>query len=128
MDAFGSGWNFGDEGEAGGLYGELSTWKGARPRHERKSSRMAVDMSAALRRRGASGISVRVVDLSAHGFRAATHLELPMGADVWLRLPGLEPYHATVAWQEGHYIGCAFERPLHPAVLDMIVRRADGNA
>ena len=77
---------------------------------------------------GASGVSVRVVDLSAHGFRASTHLELPLGTDVWLRLPGLEPYHATVAWQDGQYIGCAFERPLHPAVVDMIVRKAGGHA
>jgi hypothetical protein len=69
-------------------------------------------------------VAIRVVDLSTHGFRAATHLELCEGADVWLRLPGLEPYHAKVAWSEGHYIGCAFERPLHPAVVDMIVSKA----
>ena len=126
MDAFGSGWNFEDDGE--GLHGELSAWSSPRRLRDRKSARQPVDMSAALRQRGASGVSVRVVDLSEHGFRAATHLELPLGMDVWLRLPGLEPYHATVAWQEGHYIGCAFERPLHGAVLDMIVRKAKGNA
>lgn len=128
MDSFGSGWNFGGDGDGGGLTGELSTWH--KPKHvrERKSQRVAVDMSAALRQRGASGVSVRVLDLSQHGFRAATHLELPIGTDVWLRLPGLEPYHATIAWQEGHYIGCSFERPLHPAVVDMIVRKAGGHA
>lgn len=126
MDALGSGWNFGsgDDSSPVGLYGELSTWSPPVRQRERKSRRVAVDMSAALRQRGASGVSVQVVDLSSHGFRAATHLELPMGSDVWLRLPGLEPYHATVAWQEGHMIGCAFERPLHPAVLDMIVGKA----
>ena len=125
MDVFGQGWNL--EGEdGGGLSGELSTWHKPRRIRDRKSARIEVDMSAGLRQRGASGVSVRVVDLSVHGFRAATHLELPMGADVWLRLPGLEPYHATVAWQEGHFIGCAFERPLHPAVVDMIVRKAGG--
>jgi len=128
MEVFGSNWDFGGDGEDGGLLGELSTWHRPVKRHERKSSRRPVDMSAGLRQRGASGVSVQVVDLSAHGFRVASHLELPIGTDVWLRLPGLEPYHATVAWQEGHYIGCAFERPLHPAVVDMIVRRAAGNA
>ncbi len=129
MDVFGSIWDFGGgEDDAGGLLGELSTWHRPVTKRERKSSRLAVDMNAGLRQRGASGVSVRVVDLSAHGFRVASHLELPIGTDVWLRLPGLEPYHATVAWQEGHFIGCAFERPLHPAVVDMIVRRAAGNA
>ena len=128
MDVFDSTWNFGGEGDGGGLLGELSTWQQPVKKHERKSSRRSVEMSAGLRQRGASGVSVQVVDLSAHGFRVATHLELPIGTDVWLRLPGLEPHHATVAWQEGHYIGCAFERPLHPAVVDMIVRRGAGNA
>ena len=129
MDAFGSGWSFSDaDQEGGGICGELSTWHNPKRVRERRSQRVAVDMSAGLRQRGASGVSVRVLDLSPHGFRAGTHLELAIGTDVWLRLPGLEPYHAIVAWQEGHYIGCAFERPLRPAVLDMIVRKAGGRA
>jgi len=53
-------------------------------------------------------------------------LELPEGSDVWLRLPGLEPCHAVVAWSKGNFVGCRFERPLHPAVLDMIVRKTKG--
>jgi hypothetical protein len=125
MEAFGTGWDFERDAD-GGLIGELSTWREPRRLRDRKSRRVEVDMSAALRQRGASGVSVRVLDLSEHGFRAATHLELPVGMDVWLRLPGLEPYHATVAWQEGHYVGCAFERPLHSAVVEMIVRKAGG--
>lgn len=124
MDAFGTGWNFGDPDDGGGLAGELSTWHRPQQQRARKSARVAVEMSAGLRQRGASGVSVRVLDLSPEGFRAATHLELAEGTDVWLRLPGLEPYHARVAWCEGHFIGCAFDRPLHPAVLDMIVRKA----
>jgi len=113
------------EGEGGGgLHGELSTWHNPKQLRQRKSSRVPVDMSAGLRQRGASGVSIQVLDLSPHGFRAATHLELPEGTDVWLRLPGLEPFHAKVAWSEGHYVGCAFERPLHPAVVDMIVRKS----
>lgn len=127
MDAFRSDWNrdFGDEGA--GLSAELSTWPGTAPTtRPRQSARLPVDLGAALRQRGASGVAVRVMDLSPHGFRAATHLELPEGADVWLRLPGLEPTHANVAWSEGHYIGCKFVRPLHPAVVDMIARKSGG--
>lgn len=129
MDAYGSGWKNAFEGDSGGLSGELSTWNsGPKQVRQRKSERVPVDLGAALRQRGASGVSVRVLDLSPHGFRAATHLELTEGTDVWLRLPGLEPYHARVAWCEGHFIGCSFERPLHPAVVDMIVRKASGYA
>ena len=123
MDAYGSGWSLEPVGDGGGLSGELSTWHAPAQQRPRRAPRVPVDMSAGLRQRGASGVSVQVLDLSAHGFRAATHLQLPEGADVWLRLPGLEPYHAKVAWTEGHYIGCSFERPLHPAVVDMIARK-----
>jgi len=105
--------------------GELSTAadRSDDPVNSRVSKRVQTEIDAGLRQRGASGVSVEVTDLSTHGFRASTHLELEKGADVWLRLPGLEAYHARVAWAKGNLIGCAFERPLHPAVLDMILRR-----
>jgi len=106
------------------LAGELSVREDAPAPNGRAAERVPLELGAGLRQRGASGVSVQVMDLSTHGFRAATHLELPVGADVWLRLPGLEPYHATVAWSKGHFIGCAFERPLHPAVVEMIARKS----
>ncbi len=89
----------------------------------RKAERTHVEMGAALRQRGASGVTVLILDLSTHGFRASTHLDLQIGSDVWLKLPGLEPLHAKVAWASAHFVGCAFERPLHPAVLDMVVKK-----
>lgn len=93
----------------------------------RKSSRVAVDFEAGLRPRGgAAAVSVHILDLSTHGFRIDSLLDLAVGTDVWLRLPGLEPSHAKVAWTEGYISGCAFERPLHPAVLEMIISRMKG--
>ena len=129
MDALGTPWQSGLGSDGSGFDAELSRWPSAnRERKARRSERVAVEVSAGLRQRGASGVSVRVLDLSPEGFRASTHLELNNGVDVWLRLPGLEPLHATVAWSAGHFIGCAFERPLHPAVVDMIVRKAGDQA
>lgn len=90
---------------------------------DRQAERTPVALDAGLRRRGATGVAIEVLDLSTHGFRASTHLDLQRGADVWLKLPGLETLHAQVAWTRGHLIGCAFARPLHPAVLQMVVRR-----
>ena len=87
----------------------------------RQAERTHVEMGAGLRQRGASGVTIRIVDLSTHGFRASTHLDLQIGSDVWLKLPGLEALHAKVAWTSAHFVGCAFERPLHPAVLQMVV-------
>lgn len=89
----------------------------------RKAERAHCQIGAGIRQRGASAVGAHIIDLSTHGFRASTHLDLQLGADVWLKLPGLEAMHAKVAWTNGHYIGCAFERPLHPAVLQMIVAK-----
>src|SRR3954465_976134 len=88
--------------------GELSLAADVPTPKGRVSERVPIEVAAGLRQRGASGGSVQVMDLSTHGFRAATHLELAEGTDVWLRLPGLEPCHALVAWAKGNYIGCRF--------------------
>lgn len=122
MDAFMDNWNP-DGLSFADFSAELTTH--AVPQQQcRKAERKAVELDAALRQRGASGISVQILDLSTTGFRAATHLELEKGTDVWLRLPRLEPCHAKVVWSASNIVGCAFERPLHPAVLQMIVDTA----
>ncbi|HVQ08174.1 MAG TPA: PilZ domain-containing protein [Allosphingosinicella sp.] len=127
MQTFAGSWSFPSELGTPFLSGELTT--DSRPptdRPSRKSKRVALELGAGLRQRGGTGVSIQILDLSVDGFRASTHLELAQGTDVWLRLPGLEPYQAKVAWSKGHYVGCAFVRPLHPAVLDMIVKRSGG--
>ena len=101
------------------LMGELAT----SPSAARQAERQHCEIGAGLRQRGASGVSVQILDLSTHGFRASTHLDLQKGADVWLKLPGLEALHARVAWMDGYLVGCEFLRPLHPAVMQMVVRR-----
>jgi hypothetical protein len=124
METFGGTWSFPSEFGTPFLTGELTTHdRQEAPREGRRSKRVAVELGAGLRARGGTGVSIEILDLSVSGFRASTHLDLAPGADVWLRLPGLEPYQATVAWAKGHYVGCKFERPLHSAVLEMIVAR-----
>ena len=121
MEAFGAGWP--SESDSAPVEGNIS-FDSPKPLKPRSAQRVQVEFGAGLRQRGASGITVQIMDLSTTGFRVATHLILEAGTDVWLRLPGLEPCHAKVAWSKGHFVGCAFERPLHPAVLDMVVKKA----
>jgi hypothetical protein len=127
MDGYAASWSL-TPGETGWLSAELTTAAAvptpAPSRKSRKSERVEVEFGAGLRQRGASGVSVQVVDLSTEGFRIATHLQLEEGTEVWLRLPSLEPYPAKVVWSRGHYVGCTFIRPLHPAVLETIVQRS----
>lgn len=108
------------------IQGELSFGSALKPPRPRNANRVPVTFRAGLRQRGASAVSVQILDLSTHGFRIDTHLSLEIGTQVWLRLPGLEATPAHVAWVEGHCAGCAFDRPLHPAVLSMIVGRSGG--
>ncbi|MDP8995124.1 MAG: PilZ domain-containing protein [Pseudomonadota bacterium] len=123
MDAWGGYWQPEPASDYAPVEAEFSTAPDPAPQ-PRAVERIEVEFGAALRQRGATGVSVQIMDLSTNGFRVATHLEIPKGTDVWLRLPGLEPCHARVAWSRGHFLGCEFMRPLHPAVLDMIVRNA----
>lgn len=125
MDHFAGSWSFPSDFGTPFLTGELTTAARVEPeRKGRRAERVPIEIGAGLRQRGGTGISVQIIDLSTEGFRAQTHLVLDKGADVWLRLPGLEARHATVMWAKGTFIGCAFEQPLHPAVLDMIVNRS----
>jgi hypothetical protein len=125
QQVFSGSWSLPSEFGTPFLSGELTTEirPAASARASRKSERVALEIGAGLRQRGGTGVGIQIMDLSTDGFRASTHLQLEKGSDVWLRLPGLEPYQAKVMWAKGSFIGCAFERPLHPAVLDMIVRK-----
>lgn len=111
------------EDEPSAIQGELSFDSALSPPKERQADRVSVAMAAALRQRGAAPISVAVLDLSTDGFQMDTHLELEIGTPVWLRLPGLESSAAKIVWRDGHRAGCKFDRPLHPAVLAMVVKR-----
>ena len=54
------------------------------------------------------------MDLSTDGFMAETELALEPGANVWLKLPGLEPQNSRVVWAEDGKTGFQFATPLHP--------------
>ncbi|HWW64619.1 MAG TPA: PilZ domain-containing protein [Sphingomonadaceae bacterium] len=90
----------------------------------RRTPRYSARFDASLRRREGKPATVTILDLSTHGFRAETAAMLQPGAQVWLRLPGLEASLATIAWTDDIQIGAEFVRPLHPAVADRIVAQA----
>lgn len=106
---------------------ELSFDSALSPPKSRNAERVPLTLAAGLRQRGAASVTVGILDLSTHGFRMDTHLNMPIGTPIWLRLPGLEAIPAKVAWVQGPCAGCAFDRPLHPAVLAMIVQRSGGS-
>ena len=91
-----------------------------------KSSRLAarryVGVPVKIRRPGENWFKSRVADLSTTGFRLQSFIKLTPGDSLWIMLPGFEGRRVDVLWTRGHEAGCRFERPLHPAILDHIVR------
>ncbi|MES1984767.1 MAG: PilZ domain-containing protein [Pseudomonadota bacterium] len=94
----------------------------------RIAGRHNVLIDVKLRRPGETWFSSRIADLSATGFRVQTFVKLTVGMELWVMLPGFEGRKATVMWVRDHEGGCNFERPLHPAIFDHIVRNENVRA
>ncbi|HEX9933246.1 MAG TPA: PilZ domain-containing protein [Allosphingosinicella sp.] len=90
----------------------------------RRAERRVVNLAASLREPGASLAEAEVVNLSVTGFAAETDAVVEPGAQVWLKLPGLEPTNCRCVWVDGNKAGFAFANPLHQATLDMITAGA----
>lgn len=84
----------------------------------RKAERRIVNLAAALREEGAKTSHVIVLDISVGGFKAEASEPVEEGAEVWLKLPGMEARRSRVVWAKDKDIGCEFEYPLHPAELE----------
>jgi hypothetical protein len=97
-------------------------------RKGRASERQHVLITVKVRRPGETWFTSRIADVSTSGFRLQSFMRLQVNGDLWVMLPGFEGRRARVLWTRGHESGCAFERPLHPAILDHVVRMAQRNA
>lgn len=93
---------------------------------ERSTDRHNVLIGVKLRRPGETWFTSRISDLSHTGFRLQSFVKLAPGMDVWIMLPGFEGRKAKVQWSRDHESGCEFERPLHPAIYDHILKMGRG--
>ena len=81
-----------------------------------------------LRLPGESWFTSSIADLSPTGFRLVSFVRLEPGAALWVMFPGFEGRRAKVVWSKDYESGCVFERPMHHAVLDYIVRKSGGGS
>lgn len=86
----------------------------------RQAERRIVNLAARLREPGATIVDAEVMNLSTDGFMAESELKLEPGANVWLKLPGLEPQNSRCAWIEDGKAGFQFATPLHPLTVEML--------
>ena len=98
-------------------------WGGDRRLVRRLACRTAAEFRESQRRR----VPVAIANLSTHGCAVKSAERQTVGTRCWVVLPTLQGWEATVAWSDGAQCGLAFSRPLHRAVAEMVVRRANGS-
>lgn len=100
-----------------------------RPRgNARLAARRDVPVAVKVRRPGETWFKSQIIDVSINGFRLESFMKLNDGDDLWIMLPGFEGRRARVIWTRMHESGCVFERPLHPAILDHILKISQQSA
>lgn len=107
------------------IFSQLDRYERA-AQEDRCAPRAPVKIPAFLRPAGGSRFAIEVVDLSVAGFSCKVVTGMPSGTLCWLTLPGLSSLEATLVWNSGSQIGCAFTHLMNVAVCDSIVARYPG--
>jgi hypothetical protein len=110
-----------ENGRAGLVFDpEKSSEKNQRPR---RSDRISLTADVSLRRLGQSNYRVRVSDLSTDGCRVDLVERPRVDEHVLVKFEGLEALDAQVCWVGDFVAGLRFERPMHPAVFELLLER-----
>lgn len=89
----------------------------------RKTARQGTSINGVLNCSRGSQMRVAIVDLSTDGFNAEVgHQPVLGGRGFSVKVPGLESLAAELRWTTAASAGFRFDHPLHPAVLDHVVR------
>lgn len=92
------------------------------------TERQHVLIGIRMRRKGESWFKSRITNLSLNGCTLSSFAKLELDQEIWVMFPGFEGRRAIVTWAENHQAGCVFDKPLHPAIFDHILRVSDPDA
>jgi len=95
----------------------------SRKQVERRSLRVDVMAEIGLRVLGRNSYRTQAQDLSTDGCKVEVIERPSLGDTMSVKFDGLEVMEADVAWLEGHIAGLTFKNRMHPAVLDLLLRR-----
>ena len=84
---------------------------------------MVKPIDVRVRRVGQNAYNVRIFDLSREGARIEVVERPRVGEQMMVKFDGLEVLQSEVCWIDGFIVGLKFERPLHPAVFDLLLAR-----
>ena len=90
---------------------------------ERKSDRITTAAEVTMRRLGSANYKLTVNDLSPHGCKLELVERPAVSERVLIKFEGLETLDAEVCWVDGFTAGLRFDRPMHPAVFELLVER-----
>ena len=94
-----------------------------KPKENRRSPRMAVDMPGRLTSTENWRTVCHVVDISRHGAKLSTFSTLQKGMIVWLNLPGQPARKGEIIWSDEYSAACKFMIPLDDdAVMSLVGR------
>jgi len=92
----------------------------------RREDRYVVQVAGRYRARHGDSRDVWIKDLSEYGCRFFDKFSvLTVGSRILIKAGNVGPIPADVKWRDGSTVGAEFENPLHPSVLDHIVRFMD---
>ena len=114
-----------DAGKAGLRFAKPS--EAASARTPRAAERLDLVAEISLRRPGRPSFQVRICDISTHGCRCEFVDRPAAGEKVVVKLEGLEPLAASTRWVDPPLTGVKFDRPIHPAVFDLLMIRLGSN-
>ena len=89
----------------------------------RKSPRVTLEAEILMRRAGLNSYRISVHDLSPHGCKVEFVDRPALHERVWLKFDGLEVLEGAVCWVSGSDAGVEFEKPIHPAVFELLLTR-----
>jgi hypothetical protein len=89
----------------------------------RRYQRLSLHSELQIRRVKETTKSTSVHNLCPAGCCVDTAVDLTEGERAWVRLPGLQSIPSTVRWAKEWMAGVSFDRPVHPAVFEMVIRR-----
>lgn len=92
----------------------------------RGDNRHVVQVAGRYRGRTGNARDIWIKDISESGARFFDRFSiLSVGSAILFRVGEIGPIPAEVRWREGNLVGIHFSQPLHPGVLEHIVRTMD---
>ena len=109
------------EGRAGLVFEPMP--EQAKQQIERRAARADVPGTIGLKVLGRNTFRVRIFNLGTDGCKVELVERPSIGDTMLVKFDGLDAVDAEVIWLDGHVAGLKFVNPIHPAVLDLLLRR-----